>query len=324
MADGLESVLFEMQNERKDRELSIISVDMGIRNLAYCHLQTKLATSKTGEEILASVKVDTWRRMDVSSGAVQSLQNEPTLSSVSTRKSNGVNDEALEEEVEDEKGAANGPTKESFDPTTYAERAHTFVSRILKDHNPTHILIERQRFRSQGGPAVLEWTLRVGMFEFMLYATLHTLKQRGAYDTQVVPVQPSMVNRYWMSLNGLEAELAEKKTTSAAMKQFKIELVRRILEDEDMVDRSLAFTGQARELAGQFLDKFQRAKRGTRSSRLPKLDDLSDCLLQGLAWIAWQENRNRLQILKSSPKHPNMKVADVEGDPLLPWRLDQK
>lgn len=280
--------------------LSVVSIDMGIRNLAYCHLR---CSSSTEEQLYKTrrnnISIDTWRRMDVSTGAAQGLEPEKGASTA-TKK-------LLASKAEDEGTTA--PLKESFDPIAYAERAYALVSRILEDHQPTHVLIERQRFRSGGGPAVQEWTLRVGMFEFMIYATLHTLRAQGKHSSSIVPVLPPMVNRYWISEIEKSGIMTESKPTSTAMKRYKINHVRSILETREAIGRQVELSGQAGELASAFLSKLNGDRRTSRSNAIPKLDDLSDCLLQGLAWVAWQENRRRIHSVLESGLTPTDPLA---------------
>jgi cruciform cutting endonuclease 1 len=278
LVDGLKAALADCGkgNGIQGQDLSIISIDMGVRNLAYCSLQTRLDTVEAPNLRKQRVKVDAWRRIDTT-GRDDEVSR-PRIVAVS-----GQQVETLKPVL----------AKEDFSPTIYAERAHDFVSEILQLHNPTHVLIERQRFRSGGGPAVQEWTLRVGMFEFMLYATLHTLARQGKHSAVVVPVQPAMVNRYWLSQNDkLPATAA--KPSSAAMKKYKIDLVARVLDDSAIAGYNLTYAHQARALKEDFLHKMGRVKGRTNLSSLPKLDDLSDSLLQGLAWISWQRNRKQL------------------------------
>jgi cruciform cutting endonuclease 1 len=255
--------------------LSLVSIDMGIRNLAYCHIKTSTGSGRSG---LRDVELTTWRRVDVSSGAVhvvESVDRSP------------VGQQIVQKEQD-------MPIKESFEPGIYAERAYNLISRVLDEHKPTHVLLERQRFRSGGGPAVQEWTLRVGMFEFMLYATLHTLKTKGFHDSVVVPVLPPMVNRFWLAESAKQGIELESKPTSAAMKKFKIDHVSSVIEVRESIGRRIKFSRQADELGTEFLARLTGVSK-KRASSITKLDDLSDCLLQGLAWVAWQEHRQDLQ-----------------------------
>ncbi|RMZ86087.1 hypothetical protein DV737_g100, partial [Chaetothyriales sp. CBS 132003] len=144
--------------------LRIVSIDMGIRNLAYSTLQARVPRAFSASP--DTIQISAWQRIEVgnaSSGAAFSHPKEP---------------------------AASAPTnmaKETFEPYEYAKYAYSFIKGIVDEHNPTHVLIERQRFRSGGGAAVQEWTIRVGVFEAMLYATLRTLAEQYYCNCIVIP-----------------------------------------------------------------------------------------------------------------------------------------
>jgi cruciform cutting endonuclease 1 len=48
-------------------------------------------------------------------------------------------------------------------------------------------------------------------------------------------------------------------------------------------------------MAKKYMEKWDRTPGGrrleARGGEMGKLDDLADCLLQGMAWIQWQENK---------------------------------
>lgn len=266
-------------DEAKNKHMSIVSIDMGVRNLAYCHLSTSLPNIDMASE---PVIIDAWTRMSIEqpyaneTGEMQHVSHRgPTSALPSTT-----------------------PEKESYDPSLYAMRAHSFVERIIGFHQPTHILIERQRFRSGGSAAVQEWTIRVGVFEAMLYAALHALKAEKHYDYHVIPMLPKQANRYWLESAGekRDEEPVSRKTASAA-KLEKIECVRRLLTNKENT-ANLDFSAQAAATKMAFLSLRVRQKTGAGAK--PKLDDLSDSFLQGLGWIHWQKNRLRIAALGPS------------------------
>jgi cruciform cutting endonuclease 1 len=283
LLNALSSCTDAAEGTGSGRTLSVVSIDMGIRNLAYCHVQTDL---EVAQRQVRTIKLGTWHRIDISTGAFHALDsNKPTA----------VKGNRSLLQVAETMDGPHSPLKESFEPTEYAAKAYQLASQLLQMHSPTHILVERQRFRSGGGPAVQEWTLRVGMFEYMLYATLHTLKARGVHSSVVVPVLPPAVNRYWLAELEQQGIMPDKKPTSAAMKKFKIGHVRTIIESREAVGHQIEFSTQPSQLADAFLSSSSGVKRAVRTQSLPKLDDLSDCLLQGLGWISWQNSRGRLQ-----------------------------
>ncbi|KAL8861223.1 MAG: hypothetical protein Q9178_002439 [Gyalolechia marmorata] len=267
----------QKQQNRQDG-YNILSIDMGIRNLAYCHLHlppTWLHPNPNKPPPLTPTLTH-WSRIAISSPS-------PSPSS---------------------------SPKESFTPTLYAPHAHTFLTTHILPHNPTHILIERQRFRSMGGSSVQEWTLRVNMFEAMLYATLHTYSELGMWKGEVVPVLPSKVVKYWvdglddkeedmdMGMDTMEVEekgKGKKKgkrvspTSKEKSKARKMGIVRDMVKEGSGV----RLEGEAKEMGNLVMGKAEgeKKKRADKGKGLGKFDDLADCLLQGLAWVKWEENK---------------------------------
>lgn len=146
-----------------------------------------------------------------------------------------------------------------------------------------------------------EWTLRVNMFESMLYAVLQTYSALGLWHGSVSSVAPAKVNSFWLrkdlDLGGSEAGLMmitgkkkkEANKKSARSKVAKIELVERLLREGE--ERGVEFMGEAKKVGRRYLEKRGRKRGGGEGEDIGKLDDLADCLLQGMAWIRWEENR---------------------------------
>lgn len=248
------------------RKRRILSIDMGIRNLAYCVLEQTQSAAKI-PSIIA------WKRIAVSSKPV--------------------------ENPEDAKPAL----KESFEPAVFAAHTYNLLRHTLLLFNPTHILIERQRFRSMGSHHVLEWTVRVNMFESMLYAVLHTLREEKIWEGVVKAITPGKVGPYWVG-TGVEEDTTLKKTRKAKCakarnKGAKIDLVQNWLSNGEMVSLE---TEEAKATAEGYMERWHR-KTGPRSKSaaaddgedvMGKLDDLADSLLQGRAWIEWEQKKKSI------------------------------
>lgn len=195
--------------------------------------------------------------------------------------------------------------KESFEPAEFAAHAYKLLRHSLLLFNPTHILIERQRFRSGGSSRVLEWTIRINMFESMLYAVLHTLSEEKVWKGTVKAIVPSIVGPYWVG-TGIEKEAGQlrkarnAKSAKARNKKAKIDLVQNWLSNKEMV---VLGTNEAKVTAKLYMEKWHRRK-GHRSKSdtgddskendLVKLDDLADSLLQGRAWLAWEHKKRSI------------------------------
>ena len=250
---------------------------MGVKNLAYCRL------NQIDERVTISKPTITdWARVDI------------TNLDADTDNQNGISPEI----------------KASFEPNVYAAHAYTLLSCIFSFGSPTHVLIERQRYRSGGGNAVQEWTLRVNMFEAMLYAVLETLKREGRWDGKVMGISPARVTHLWVGhllgsdsmiesvsrgrgtgeVLGIERKKSSKWSgtsvkASLKTKRLKTQLVKQWLQEEQKFD----LMGNAKKVRDQHFS----IRGGTMSTKVKqgKMDDLADCLLQGMAFFRWEENR---------------------------------
>jgi cruciform cutting endonuclease 1 len=170
-----------------------------------------------------------------------------------------------------QKPDAENPKTESFEPIEYAAKAYEIIKTSLERYDPHTILIERQRYRSAGGAAIQEWTVRVNMLESMFHAILYTLKMDRGKEFDVYSVSPRKVTQFWL-------EDKEEKLNARETKVAKIAVAERIIGGE------LDVVGQAKEIA----EGFNCSKRG---GGLKKFDDLADSMLQGLGWWKWHVNR---------------------------------
>ena len=212
----------------------ILSIDMGIRNLALCLLNIKSEPHPP--------QVSHWKRVTVSE----------------------------KPESKDE--------VESFDPIDFAPKAYTLIKNVLEEYEPHTVLIEQQRYRSAGGAAIQEWTVRVNMLESMFHAILYTFAQQKQLDLAVHSVSPQRMTKFWLADVDLEQDRAKET------KYAKIALVERIIEGNGP---NVVFKGEAEATALGF------RSRGRGVATL-KMDDLADSLLQGLAWWKWDVNRREM------------------------------
>lgn len=160
------------------------------------------------------------------------------------------------------------------------------------------------------------------MFEAMLWAVLETLRQEGRWEGKVWAVEPGRVGGWWVGggdaaeVKGAKGEMGEevgedeeggkggrqkgkgrKKGEGARKakqgKEDKIALVRKWLSEGGVVE----LEGRTKAMGEAYLAKGLRGKRKKvegEGEKMGKLDDLADCLLQGMAWVRWEENRRRI------------------------------
>ncbi|KAF1346348.1 Ydc2-catalyt-domain-containing protein [Lizonia empirigonia] len=154
---GVAQVQAGAPREPWDRKLRIVSIDMGIRNLAFCDAEVTFPALGTRESDLdAAMKVLRWRKIDL----VSSKDDQGARSSEDGQ-------EALEPAEDDE---------DQYSPSVLSRTAYRLITEEVLSASPDVILIEKQRWRSGGGSAVQQWTVRVNTLEAMLWAILETLK----------------------------------------------------------------------------------------------------------------------------------------------------
>lgn len=174
-----------------NEKFRIMSIDMGIKNLAFCEAEVSYPAK---DSLNATMDVLRWERVDLA----------PATRNVAQLDRTGVSDEAADEEVD------------AYSHDALSRTAYGLVRETILSGAPDVVLIEKQRWRSGGGSAVQQWTLRVNTLEGMLWAVLKTLynerlltleketdadkkKKAGLYD--VFGVDPKRVGQYWLGQN---------------------------------------------------------------------------------------------------------------------------
>ena len=348
--------------------MRILSVDMGIRNLAACLLEVPMQPGrergggeaehryKQRDGCMMVPSVIAWQRMRIPPSPATATTTTTDTTTTTTNNSDNGNDNntACSESILGEPPAPPAsappiPPAESFSTSTFSHHAYNLAITLLRlsgpDSPPHQILIETQRYRSAGGAAVQEWTLRVNMLESMLWGCLRTLAEVGIWGGDgrakescseeeeaeqggelIEGVNPLKVAGFWegwLAGNGV-VEVEKLQTPYWESKKSKTRIVKGLLCPPYTCTQSLASddqggkplfelgTNQARETAGLFLEinvdgsgngveSVKKVRKpvvggGKRSKKQPKgkLDDLADCLLQGLAWVKWEEGRRRM------------------------------
>lgn len=325
----------------KKKKKKVLSIDMGIRNLAMCVLEVpsygigKAAEKKRKTKTVAESlpKIIAWERIAIAERLKEELPPPPP---VEEQTSDPIPEGAKKSRRKKKVPEPDKPTMtqvrkrpkkkiESFEPALYAKLANDFVRKLLDRFSPIdEILIERQRYRSNSASAIQEWTVRVNMFEAMLHAVFYSLHNDQSPTAK--SVLPSRVTRFWIDKVG-EKYLEVKKPGRRRKKGLDLGDVLSIMEENEGVEirprRSRAQTKLAKvslvtewirrgdvvalgqeavDIAADFITPVKGRGRARRSSDGGKLDDLADCLLQGVAWIQWEENRRSLAEGKLIPE----------------------
>jgi cruciform cutting endonuclease 1 len=259
--------------EKPSTGLSLLSIDMGIRNLAFTHIKAPAITDLEGSSQYGKPKIEAWQRLSVSNSQELPADMDSGKAGV-WGEGDGLG--SLSPQLAKAR-------KESFEPIDFATHAYKFIDHMLRKYNPNQILIERQRFRTGGQSAVQEWTIRVGVFEGMLYAVLRALAEERKLHLQVEPMQPARVNKSWLEGSPSIKMIEGKRLSSRDVKQAKIGLVCEMLEETGTKSR-FTVSKQLRPLTDGFVSvwKKETKTRKPTSNGIGKLDDLADSLLQGL------------------------------------------
>ncbi|KAI0598741.1 mitochondrial resolvase Ydc2 [Biscogniauxia sp. FL1348] len=161
-------------------EQRILSIDLGIRNLAFSLITAKPSSPSSPSSSSSSpsplpmhpphIQLHAWKHRVL-------LERPPT------KGASGEDEKGGEGEKEVDADAETGTSPDLYSPASLARVTTALVRDDLLPLRPTHVLIERQRFRSCGHAAVQEWTLRVNTLEAMLHAALRTVREYGLWDT---------------------------------------------------------------------------------------------------------------------------------------------
>ena len=309
----------------------ILSIDMGVQNLAYSELEVPpldYPSNLTAKGDLRTwLKIRNWRRLPIEE-IPQSLELTQHLDSLE-------NPQLGESALSDDLRLYKPQQQFSWHPETMAARAsHLFNELVLskpRNERPAAILIERQRWRTGGASAVLEWTLRVNTFEAMLWATATTARMHGLWSGQLYGVDPAKVSSWWLPEK--EEDKTQPGLTYAARqrqtKKMKIQVVKDWLQRKEMVsgDENSASVKSVLDAFGENRVKHSRRKAPARKSaqdnepakKIPstsvnqenKLDDLADCLLQGVAFMQWEKNRRSLIEVGLEPFMKEHRIIDA-------------
>ncbi|KAI2634133.1 Ydc2-catalyt-domain-containing protein [Hypomontagnella submonticulosa] len=279
----------------------VLSVDLGIRNLSYC-LMSPASPPRPPKLLSSAAALCDPRPVHVHKWRLQRLVQE-----------------------------VSPDNPEPFSPESLAVVTNRLLQEELLPLKPTHMLIERQRWRSGGAPTILQWTVHVNTLEAMLHASLRTMKELGHLSEEVRSVSPANVARFWLpvsltmlpqlavmpdeksvpeqnpggALNESQARKARQKVKGKAnSKKQKMSLLESWLQRASGKEVVLPTDPDAKDTVQQFIQQFRQLRIGrkfrdpekpsTAQKKLEKLDDLTDSLLQGVTWLKWEEHQASL------------------------------
>ncbi|KAF2127082.1 ribonuclease H-like protein [Dothidotthia symphoricarpi CBS 119687] len=202
---------------------------MGIKNLAYCVASVSYpGASDHGAKWSAVMDVEQWEKIDLlGARKVVPLTSSPRDVAGAGNENEDV-DVNEEEDVDADENQdvgvdvnvdVEGET-DPFSPSNLSLTAYHLVTQTILTAKPDIILIEKQRWRSGGGHAVLQWTVRVNTLEAILWAVLTSVKaERALQDPKakgftVWGVDPKRVGQFWLGVHSQQTESAAAETVS--------------------------------------------------------------------------------------------------------------
>lgn len=336
------------------RAARVLSVDMGVKNLAFCVLDVrqelwKAKRTKGGDGGEAVIEIAEWKRLDLTARLREMATSAPHPVVHETNSEEDA--EAEDDAIEILPAAEKLEQAAMYTPSSLSKIAYTLTTELLS-YTPDVVLIERQRFRSGGAPQIQEWTVRVNMLESMLWACFETLRHSRSSSRSLLPsghggdsggdsgevvafpevveMSPKRIGSFWLGrereaslqpadirqqLEGprLKDEGEKVVGKKSLEKKDKIALVKNWIREgngdvgvaESVFSVASVFrkTGSTKKMADAAA---LRAKTGSGKgleelARPGKLDDLADCVVQGVTFALWEENRRRAYEYCSSP-----------------------
>ncbi|GJJ69111.1 hypothetical protein EMPS_01457 [Entomortierella parvispora] len=342
---------------------SIISIDIGIRNLAWVEL------SKEGEILRWSV-VDLLAPDECNNGT-EPLEELPSTAAAKESVEAKDSQSRMTLMAAEMKGTVvkksrlrkktTAPLVEAapYDPHLVAVRLDKALNDILPESTssraPQKIVIERQRYRSGGLPEILDSTIRCAVIEGMIHCwvtawnnrnrqrTLRPLENLNGHqgniqmdhkdDVFIEVVPPKSVAQWWgigqvgairassLTKTAGEQDLLKKRTLPSISYQTKkkqsVALVNEWLDSES-ADLSTTIPSEPSRFR-VWCTSAMKAWFGAEK----KKDDLSDCLLQAVAWYEWR-SRAIQEALDWSTAEPVEKKAKVKKVPRKSKKDDEK
>lgn len=295
----------------------ILSIDLGIRNLAYSLLEVPsnnheppATTTKRGRKKNTPIATSPDKPIKPILHAWERLALIPKTPKLATPKKripkNAKKGQIDDLEDHDDERPAELPTEaetsdkattpvimEDFSPPRLSALAVDLILNRLLPLRPDVVTLEQQRFRSMGGSGVYEWTLRVNSLESMLYAVFAALRALGRWPGGRVEgvVARNVLEFMVLQEKMAGVDVAEIWGKDADNKKVKKAIVNRMLA----AGEGVSVSAEVAPVAQEYLDVWNGKVRGKKKSEsFKKLDDMADCLLQGIAFIQWQENKRKL------------------------------
>ncbi|KAF9210020.1 hypothetical protein BGZ59_009855 [Podila verticillata] len=273
---------------------SIVSIDVGIRNLAWVELSSRGEILRWSvDDLLGGDESETESvvvgQVDLSDAAPTETTHEKTIAKKKAKLSKKV-------------------LAPQYDPRLVALRLDQIMQTIFNSEQIEGVIVERQRFRTGGMHAVLDATFKCGVVEGMIHTWL-AIWEKGRLpgildnkrkDVTIESISPRAVGTWWSIGSGTRSSGDDSSTEASMGSASEVETIAKYATKKK----------QSRAIVDgwiQQLEDKEESKTRTRDINHPfrvscspdirewyrlerKRDDLSDCLLQAVAWYEWREH----------------------------------
>lgn len=196
-----------------------------------------------------------------------------------------------------------------FNPHIFAEIIDKLVfDLILGPGTPDIIVVERQRYRSQGGASVQEHVLKSNALEFMLFASLKTLQRVQGLQTGLYSSSPQTMANYWTDYYGSKRHIGDEDSKTIRMMlvdEWMQHLMGNTAALEPLFKLNVdppktipAYRGLTRRVYESMsaLNELNSPKyKVDIDDQNKKGDDVTDSLLHGISFIEFERNKQRLR-----------------------------
>ncbi|CCJ28946.1 unnamed protein product [Pneumocystis jirovecii] len=261
----------------------ILSIDVGIRNLALCSMIVPSTINQDFNSIShKNIIINEWDKLSVE---LENIQDNKVI-------------------------------KKTYKPVDYSFLAYQLAKSFLEKFKPRTILIERQRYRTLNMNTIHEWIIRVNMFEHMLHAVFRCFKEEKIWDdpeADILSIDPTKIISLWTKkniilkeelfighnlpknifINSIRENLIYLKPSALKSKKIKTKIVDSLLKMDTI------FNFENTQITAK---DFMSQKK---NKSILKIDDLADCFLQGVSWIIWEQNKWKLkeELQDNKPLH---------------------
>ncbi|KAL1797371.1 hypothetical protein ACET3X_003977 [Alternaria dauci] len=177
-----------------------MSIDMGIKNLAFCEADVSYPSKNSLD---ARMKVLRWEKVNLTEATHDDI-HELSEATTTEQDTTGADEES-----------------DPYSADALSKTAYGLLKNTILTGSPDIVLIEKQRWRSGGGSAVQQWTLRVNTLEGMLWAVLQTMsaeRLKGGAEAldaenvyEVFSADPKRVGQYWLTQATGHVQEVDKK-----------------------------------------------------------------------------------------------------------------